>query len=186
MTETHPLQAFRPFIRHSPTAAPIGRDGRIRVNYFLDLMSAVHQPELLDCLAEAFANYLKTAAPLQILDGIVAPKRGNALLAKRIAQLLGKRSGFVKENILFGQWIEGNIGSGDRVVLIDDVASDGELLAEAATALQRSGVYTDRIAVFVCRPEGDTEKLLARMEIEFGYCLKLSDSELGRLHSGVF
>lgn len=174
------LQGLSSYIRHSDPAAPIGRDGRIRVNYFLDLMGAVHNAQVLDQLTKQFADYLASFTPVNSYDGIASPKRGNALLAYRTANRLGKRFCFVKEQILFGRWIEGNIGSGDKVLLIDDIASDGELLAETAEALQRAGIFVDRIAALVSRAEGDTERIARSMALDFQYLFQISDDDLCR------
>lgn len=180
MDDVEFLRQMRPFIHQSAAPLPIGRDGRIRVNYFIDLLSAVHEPALLDDLARTFAHWLKTTRCMEAYDALATPKRGNALLTYRVAQLLRCRCGFVKENILFGRWLEGEIRSGDRALLIDDVASDGELLADAVIALQRSGVFADHVAVLVSRAEGDAMGKLASLDVGISSRLQLSDADLAR------
>jgi orotate phosphoribosyltransferase len=175
------LRELKAFVYSCTTPLPIGRDGRIRVNHFLDLLSAAHRPGMLDYLGDLFARWLAQDDLVTSVDAIAAPKRGNALLAHNVAGRLGKRSGFVKENVLFGQWTEGEIRSGDRVLLIDDIASDGELLAEAVIALQHSGIFVSNAAVLVSRVEGDAARRLRAIDVRLHAAVELSDGDLAAL-----
>lgn len=51
------------------------------------------------------------------------------------------------------------LAKGDRVVLVDDVATSGSSLAEAKGALDQLGVLVDRAIVLVDRNEGAAETL---------------------------
>lgn len=172
---------FRRATRKSISPLPIGRDGRIRVNYFLDLMTASHDTSSLTVLATHFSDWMKTRTGLRDYQAIVTPKRGNVLLLRQVAELLGKNSGFVKENVLFGEWVEGLVKSGDSVLLIDDVASDGELLLDAANSLKRSGIFVERVLVLVDRTEGDASGFLSELSLGYEFYLQLSDADLAKL-----
>jgi orotate phosphoribosyltransferase len=172
---------FRQYISHIKGGKPIGREGRIRVSYFLDLLSATHDPEVLDVLSHLVASYIQTTCNLTEIDGIAGPKRGNTLLIKRVAEMLRKPSGFVKSDILFGQWIEGSLRSSYRVLLLDDVASDGEMLCQCIDNLRLSGIFVAATFVLVNRPEGDARSRLKEFDTELNHVFSLDDRALARL-----
>jgi orotate phosphoribosyltransferase len=59
-----------------------------------------------------------------------------------------------------GRQVEGPaLSKGDRVVLVDDVATSGKSLVEAKEALDSLGVIVDRAVVIVDRNEGAVENL---------------------------
>ena len=74
------------FIYEDKSGKPIGLDGRIRVNYFLDLLSSVHVEQNLIKLSNVLIKYL---AKLHIskYDGIVGPKNGNTVLAREVSKI---------------------------------------------------------------------------------------------------
>ncbi len=169
---------FGRFIYKVTSGKPIGRDGRIRVSAFLDLLSAAHNDAFADELADVLAARIRHTVDLREYAGVVGPKRGNALFVKAVADRLKLRSSFIRANILFGRWIEGECTSGDKVILVDDVASDGELLYEAVENLRRAGVYVDTTFVLVDRREGDAEEQLNANGVKYVYCIQLNDGEL--------
>lgn len=170
-----------PWVKYSADPLPLGRSGHIRISYFVDLLSAVHNPATLEALAAIYAEWISATFSLDGCDAIVTPKRGNGLLGVRTAQILGKKSGLAKADILFGQWVEGSVGSGDTVILIDDIASDGELLADTADSLRRGGIFVARAFSLVDRKEGDSEISLERAGIDYSYLTRIDDTGLARL-----
>lgn len=169
------------FISFDLTGRPIGRDGRIRLNFFLDMLKAVHSDENLHFFSEVFSDFLQAKCALDSISGVVGPKFGNALLVRDVARRLRKRSAFVRDGVLFGQWVEGFILPGDKVLLIDDVACDGEVLRECAENLRSAGVFVDKVIVLVDRPEGDTDSQFGSSEIQFLYVVRYTDAELQRI-----
>lgn len=162
-----------------PAGRPIGRDGRIRVNYFVNLLHAVHWDENLVFFSDIFSDYIRSVvAEFEELQCVIGPKLGNALLVKDVSRRLRKRSGFVRYDILFGSFLEGRVHSGDRAILIDDIASDGEVLYEGVENLKQEGVYVQGVYSLVDRTEGDAVNILKRAGIYYGFALRLSDSEL--------
>lgn len=174
-------RVFARYISESRGGRPLGRDGRIRVNYFLDLLTAAHVEKDLQVIAKAFASHLTKNVDLSAYDAIVAPKRGNSLLAKAVAEILCKPSAFVKESMLFGRWVEGSVASGDKALLVDDIGSDGELLGDAASGLRHSGIYADQVWVVVSRSEGDANYQLSELGITYRFMFELNDNLLASM-----
>jgi orotate phosphoribosyltransferase len=172
---------FRQNIRNSESALPIGRDGRIRVHYFLDLLSACHNSEHLTVIAEYFVRWLKTYELLGESTCIVGPKAGNTIFIRQVAVTLQLPSAYIRENVLFGRWIEGYLKPESAVILVDDVASDGELLLDAVSDLRRAGFLVTDVFVLIDRKEGDAAIFLKRQGVNYHYCIQLSDDDLARI-----
>ncbi|MCP9837439.1 hypothetical protein KBY84_08020 [Cyanobium sp. N.Huapi 1H5] len=128
------------------------------MNYFLDLLSACHVAEHRSTISAFFADWVSAYLSSNVVDAVVGPKQGNTLFVKAVADKLGKKSAFVRGNILFGRWLEGDIRSGDKVLLIDDVASEGEMLVDSIESLRESGILVDHAYVLIDRAEGDAKR----------------------------
>jgi orotate phosphoribosyltransferase len=133
-------------------------------------------------MAEMLADYIKASSQMGDVTHIAGPKAGNIILVHETSRRLGMNSLFVRNNILFGKWIEGFAGPGQKVILVDDVASDGEMLREAVINLRKCGVYTGKVCVLVDREEGDAKGRLAQEGVEYKYLFKLGDRELEEIH----
>jgi orotate phosphoribosyltransferase len=59
------------------------------------------------------------------------------------------------------QWIEGNIGQGDRVIIVDDVITTGKSTIEAVTRAREAGLEIARVIALVDRQEGGRENIEA-------------------------
>lgn len=55
------------------------------------------------------------------------------------------------------QWIEGNIKSGDRVVIVDDVITTGKSTIEAITRAKEAGLEIVKVIAIIDRQEGGRE-----------------------------
>lgn len=172
---------FQNHVRKSTAGLPIGRDGRIRVHYFLDLLTACHDQACGLRLAQYFAAWLHAQNATVDLQYVVGPKKGNVLFAWQVAAALKVNSAFIRENVLFGRWIEGYLKPGEKAILIDDIASDGELLADAVADLKRVGIFIDKVFVLVDRTEGDANRFLGQSGIGYHFCVRLSDADLATL-----
>jgi orotate phosphoribosyltransferase len=60
-----------------------------------------------------------------------------------------------------GNRIEGDLEPGERVVVLEDVATTGTSALEAVEALREAGATVDRVLVVVDREEGARERLAA-------------------------
>ncbi|MFO0840100.1 MAG: hypothetical protein U1D55_16455 [Phycisphaerae bacterium] len=53
-----------------------------------------------------------------------------------------------------GKLVEGRLEAGDRVLLVEDIATSGGQALEAAKTLQAAGAIVDRIVAVIDRQEG--------------------------------
>jgi orotate phosphoribosyltransferase len=57
------------------------------------------------------------------------------------------------------QWIEGNVKSGDRVVIVDDVITTGKSTIEAITRAKKAGLNIVDVIALIDRQEGGKENI---------------------------
>lgn len=57
------------------------------------------------------------------------------------------------------QWIEGNVKSGDKVVIVDDVITSGKSTIEAIQRVQDAGLEIERVISLIDRQEGGREAI---------------------------
>ncbi|NTU43528.1 MAG: orotate phosphoribosyltransferase [Nitrospirales bacterium] len=57
------------------------------------------------------------------------------------------------------QWIEGNVGAGDRVIIVDDVITTGKSTIEAITRAAEAGLEIVGVVAMVDRQEGGYEAI---------------------------
>lgn len=159
----------------------VGGDGQVRVDTYVDLMSASHVERHLVVMADAMVAVLQP-----ILSGIQnsvigGPKRGNPILIHEIGRTLGVPTAFAKHSEQFGRWIEGPIHNGANVVVVDDVSSANEILLSAVQTFRNSGHKVVAVCVLVERKEGDARRKLGEKGIELHSILELNDDDIGQL-----
>ena len=57
------------------------------------------------------------------------------------------------------QWIEGNIKSGDSIVIVDDVITTGQSTIEAINRTKEAGLHISKVIALVDRQEGGKQKI---------------------------
>lgn len=57
------------------------------------------------------------------------------------------------------QWIEGNINSGDNIVVVDDVVTTGKSTIQAIERARESGLNVKKVVVLIDRQEGGREAI---------------------------
>jgi orotate phosphoribosyltransferase len=73
------------------------------------------------------------------------------------------------------QQVEGPaLKSGNRVILVDDVATSGKAILEAKQALDKIGVIADKAIVIVDRNQGAADNL-AKVGVKLESIFKISD-----------
>ncbi|MCG2813818.1 MAG: orotate phosphoribosyltransferase [Thermodesulfovibrionales bacterium] len=60
-----------------------------------------------------------------------------------------------------GQWIEGNVREGDRVVIVDDVITTGKSTIEAISRAKEAGLEIVKVIALIDRQEGGRENIEA-------------------------
>jgi orotate phosphoribosyltransferase len=134
-------------------------------DYYVDKYLFETDPECLRLIASAFAdrvgdlNNEATLAGVALgavpLVAVTSAETGRPyVIARKQAKGYGT-----------GNRIEGRLDEGDRVVVLEDIATTGKSALDAVEALREAGATVDRVLVVVDREEGAGE-LLAEHEIE--------------------
>ncbi len=160
----------------------MGQFGETRSAYFIDLLTASHNKRDRMCLATVLAEVIRRSFSLERFDYLVVPKLGNCLLSIEVAQGLSKSLLFVRNNILFGEYIEGPYLRGKRAVLIDDIASSGEQTYTSILNLRNSGICPVGVAVIINRSEGTARDLMQRESIRFESCVSFTEEKIREIY----
>ena len=155
----------------------------IKVTHFVDFLSATTNRAGRALLERCGIRWIKlgfSAMP----DKIAVPKLGNVLLADAIASRLGIPLIIVRQDVSVfirgGQPFEGIVSAGEKVLIVDDVASDGEFLVSAAAQIQSAQASLLGVFCLVNRREGNAKSALAERNIELSYIEEIDDIELSK------
>ena len=128
------------------------RSGR-KSRYYLDKYLFETQPELLRELARRFARYVTPD-----IDRIAGPELGAIALAAATALETGKPFVIVrnakKAGYGTGKVIEGRLERGERVLIVEDIATSGGQALEACATLHDAGARVVGVVVTIDREEG--------------------------------
>jgi orotate phosphoribosyltransferase len=159
----------------------VGRTRTFNMDYFVDLMSAALVRDHLDIMSRELVSHIRHMANLDGIGVLAGPKRGNALLIAKVAYELGLTPIFIKERPLFGKWLEGVDGDPGRAIIVDDISSDGELLANCFATLDGAGYEVKDAYVLIDRVEGDSAERLAEHQVTLHPMLRMDDHRIRRL-----
>ncbi|MFB6163399.1 MAG: orotate phosphoribosyltransferase [Halococcoides sp.] len=126
-------------------------------DYYVDKYRFETDPDCLDAIGTAFAAEIDPS-----VDAIAGVALGAVPLVAVTSVETGLPSVIVRKSAKeygTGNRIEGSIEAGDRVVVLEDVATTGTSAREAATALEAAGADVTRVLVVVDREEGARETL---------------------------
>jgi orotate phosphoribosyltransferase len=124
-------------------------------DYYVDKYRFETDPRALSLVAEAFAARLDGETPAGVALGavpLVAATAVEAGVPYVVVRKAAKEYGT-------GNRIEGTLADGERVVVLEDVATTGTSALEAVEALREAGAVVDRVLVVVDREEGARERL---------------------------
>ncbi|MDY6949626.1 MAG: patatin-like phospholipase family protein [Pseudomonadota bacterium] len=118
---------------------------RVLVRYYIDLMGAATDHEKLEALATLLARKIDT---LSAVDRLIGIKKGNLLLAYRVARLLKKPLSLFKTDMSYkmGPPFDGGLKKNERVLIVDDIASDSSILTTAVRQLTLRGARVMGVA----------------------------------------
>jgi orotate phosphoribosyltransferase len=135
------------------------RSGR-KSKYYLDKYLFETQPALLRELAKRFAKYVTPE-----VDRIAGAELGAIALAAATALETGKPFVIVrnakKAGYGTGKLIEGKLERGERVLVVEDVATTGGQVIEACKTLHDAGATVAAVVVTIDRQEGGREAVEA-------------------------
>lgn len=139
-------------------------------DYYIDKYAFETDPASLTLIARAFAERVGEATLAGVALGAVplvavtSVETGNPyVIVRKSAKEYGT-----------GNRIEGSLRSGERVVVLEDVATTGTSALEAVEALRATGALVERVVVVVDREEGAGERL-AEADIRLEALLRASE-----------
>ena len=132
------------------------RSGR-KSKYYLDKYLFEAQPAILRELGERFAKHLTPESTL-----IAGAELGGVALAASTSMAAGVPFVIIrnaKKDYGTQKMYEGKIGEGDQVLLVEDVATTGGQVLEAAKTIAEQGATVQKIVAVIDRQEGARENI---------------------------
>lgn len=132
------------------------RSGK-RSKYYLDKYLFETQPDILRALGREFCRYLSPQ-----VTRIAGAELGGVALAAATAMECGKPWVIIrnsKKDYGTSKMIEGLLQPGDVVLLVEDIATTGGQVLEAAQIITQAGAKVDRIVCVIDRKQGARENI---------------------------
>jgi orotate phosphoribosyltransferase len=134
------------------------RSGK-KSRYYLDKYLFETCPDILKALGEEFAGHLTDDVTV-----IAGAELGGVALAAATAMHTGKNWIIVrnsKKGYGTGKLIEGVLNKGDFVLLVEDIATTGGQVLEAAKVITDAGAVVKKIVCVIDRKQGAEENITA-------------------------
>jgi orotate phosphoribosyltransferase len=132
------------------------RSGK-KSKYYLDKYLFETCPDILKQLGKEFAKYVTDDVTL-----IAGAELGGVALAAATAMETGKNWVIIrnsKKNYGTGKMIEGTIKAGDVVLLVEDIATTGDQVLEAAKIITEAEAKVKKIVCTIDRKQGAEENI---------------------------
>jgi orotate phosphoribosyltransferase len=132
------------------------RSGK-KSKYYLDKYLFETCPDILKALGQEFAKYVTFDVTL-----IAGAELGGVALAAATAMQTGKNWVIIrnaKKGYGTGKMVEGVLNKGDVVLLVEDIATTGGQVLEAARVITEAGAKVDKIVCVVDRRQGAEENI---------------------------
>lgn len=132
------------------------RSGK-KSKYYLDKYLFETCPDILKQLGKEFAKYVTDDVTL-----IAGAELGGVALAAATAMETGKKWIIVrnsKKNYGTGKMVEGTIKAGDVVLLVEDIATTGGQVLDAAKIITQAGAKVKKIVCTIDRKQGAEEHI---------------------------
>jgi orotate phosphoribosyltransferase len=142
-------------------------------NFYLDIKKAITKPQNLSLIAR-----LINLRHVGGVDLIAGPELGAIPIVTSVALRSGLPYAMIRKGERAhgtGKAIEGKMGTGDRVLLIDDVATSGGSLLKSIEAIEETGAKVTLVTCVVDRMEGASELLRSKAGVELSSLLTLKD-----------
>ena len=149
------------------------RSGR-KSKYYLDKYLFETQPDILAELGRRFAKHVTAD-----IDRLAGAELGGIPLVAAASMATGKPSVLVrnqKKDYGTAKQIEGKLEPGDRLVIVEDIATTGGQVLEAAKTLAGLGAEVVKIVAVIDRQEGARENIEAA---GFAFASLLTKADLG-------
>jgi len=134
------------------------RSGK-RSKYYLDKYLFETCPDILKALGGEFAKHITPDVTL-----IAGAELGGVALAAATAMESGKNWVIIrnsKKGYGTGKLIEGKLNKGDVVLLVEDIATTGGQVLEAAKVITEAGATVKKIVAVIDRKQGASENIIS-------------------------
>ncbi len=155
--------------------------------YYVDLRVVPSFPDAFRGICDFYAETITSQIGLKNFDRIAAVPITGIPFASQVAYNLKKPFLYVRKSIkLQGRErrVEGILFSGDRVLIVDDLAATGVTMRKTAEAIRAEGGVVTQAIAFLDREEGATEKL-AEIGVQLIALLKISDVSNAMYETGA-
>jgi len=143
--------------------------------YYIDLRSVYSYPDLFKEIIDYYV--FKIDDFKDDVDVIAGIESGSIAIAAVLGYILDKPMIYIRKEpkkIGVMKLIEGVLNEGDKVVIVDDVATTGGSIARGVKAIREAGGYIDRAIVFIDRLQGARENL-SRLGVKLYSILDIKD-----------
>jgi len=133
------------------------RSGK-RSKYYLDKYLFETCPDILRALGKEFAGRMTDDVTL-----IAGAELGGVALAASTAMATGKNWVIIrnsKKGYGTGKMVEGVLKAGDVVLLVEDIATTGGQVLEAAKIITEAGATVEKIVCVIDRKQGAEENII--------------------------
>lgn len=133
------------------------RSGR-KSRYYLDKYLFETQPDILKALGDLFAQHVEKGK----VDRVAGAELGGIPLVTAASMATGLPSVLIrnqKKDYGTAKQLEGKLDKGDRIVIVEDIATTGGQVLEAAKVLRDLGAVVVKIVAVIDRQEGARENI---------------------------
>ncbi len=131
--------------------------------YYIDLSRLLTAPAHLERFVKAAGSQIRARCEAGRIEAVASIELRGALLLAALSSYIGRPCYFVRKTAkshgITGRIVGGEIKSDQRLMLFDDVVTDGQSKLESIKALEDSGAKVTVVLVIVDREEGGRENL---------------------------
>ncbi|MFA0846126.1 orotate phosphoribosyltransferase [Methanobacterium formicicum] len=127
-------------------------------DYYVDMKKAITDPQILSQVSKIISQLISD----DDIDRVAGPALGAVPIATAVALHAGIPMLMIRKaqkDYGTSQLIEGELKTGDKVIVVEDVTTTGHSLLKAVRAVQDNGGVVERTFVVVDREEGAVEEL---------------------------
>ncbi len=162
----------------------VGIFSPVAVKWYIDLMWACTKLKTLNKLTQYMVGFLHMSVSTKF-DRIAVPKLGNVVLATAVARTVHVPLVVVRQVRTIQSRadtpFDGETIAGERILLIDDVASDHLFLTSCISILRSASLQVSDVVVLLNRKEGHCIDKLSKMNVEFHKLFDIDDAGIDQL-----
>ncbi len=151
------------------------RSGR-KSKYYMDKYLFETQPDILAALGQLFAEHVRAAGKV---DRLAGAELGGIPLVTAASMATGLPSVLIrnqKKDYGTAKQLEGKINPGERILIVEDVATTGGQVLEAANVIKAMGCEVVKIVAVIDRQEGARENI---EKAGFAFAALFTKADLG-------